>query len=111
MTFRAGNARYFGRILRPTKSPSSGGREGQAEIVQKQWWFQNVDDGRRGHEVEVARQMNPLVTHVLKGWNPGVPVLQNDYVEWEGRRLNIDFADPHQENGAVLKLVCIEQAK
>ena len=106
---RSGDCRYTGRILRPSVSPTSGGREGQPEVLVSEWIFSNRDDKRHGREVSIARQMTPLVTHVLKGWKPAAEVKPTDYVEWDGRRLNIDFADPYQQNGMVLMLVCIEK--
>lgn len=106
---RAGDCRYVGKILRPTKSPSDAGREGKPEVVVKEWPFANVE--RRGSEMNVALQMVPMVTHILKGWRTEADVKAKDYIDWDGRRLNIEFADPHQEDDRVLMLVCVEQAQ
>lgn len=113
---RAGDITERGQILRPTKSPADGGREGQPEVIEESWGFKKEQS--TGREMNVARQMTPLVTHVLLGWATGKEIRNNDYVLWNDancgvtRRLNIEFADVERGGGPlVLKLVCIEQAK
>lgn len=96
----------FGTIKRPAKSPADGGREGQPELVCKDWPFGFAKS--TGREMVVAMQIVPLATHVLIGRDVGRQVSAKDYVEWSGRRLNVEFVDdkypPH------LSLVCVEQA-
>lgn len=103
---RPGGFRESGAILRPTKNPADGGREGQPEIVCPEWPFGFVESKAR--EMVVALQIVPLATHVLSGWDAGQPVRQTDYVLWSGRRLNIESVD--DKHPPKLTLICVEQA-
>jgi SPP1 family predicted phage head-tail adaptor len=98
---------YIVDIKRPSKNPSDGGREGQPETVVSHWPCA-INSGS-GHEVVVARQINPLVTHVVRGIHPGKKITAQEYLEIDGRRLNIDSVDESKGYGAMLSLVCIEQ--
>ena len=94
-----------GAIKRPTKNPSDGGREGEPEIVCPGWPFGFAKS--MGREMVVALQVVPMATHVLAGWDTGRPVTPKDYVEWNGKRLNIEFVD--DKHPPQLTLVCVEQ--
>src|SRR5688572_16641613 len=95
-----------GSILRPTKNPADGGREGQPEIVCQDWPFGFVKS--TGREMNVALQLVPLATHVLSGWGIGRQISAKDYVLWNGRRLNVESVD--DKHPPKLTLVCVEQA-
>jgi hypothetical protein len=103
---KAGDMREVGTIKRPTKNPRDGGREGQPETICQDWPFGFASS--MGREMVVALQVVPMATHVLTGWDVGRQVSNKDYVEWNGRRLNIEFVDDkHPPN---LMLTCVEQA-
>lgn len=98
---------YHADIKRPSKAPSAGGREGMPDMVIPEWPCSIVSSG--GREVVIAQQVNPLITHVAIGINPGKEITAQDYLEVDGRRLNVDFVDRTANYGAKIKIRCIEQ--
>ena len=106
MRTRSPGRTEVGTIIRPTKYPADAGREGQPEIICDGWLFGFAKTG--GREMNVALQMTPLATSVLIGWDCGKPVSAKDYVEWNGKRLNVEFVD--DKHPPELILTCIEQA-
>lgn len=98
---------YFADILRPTKSPTDGGREGKPEVLGSKWPCSVVSGG--GREVVIAQQISPLVTHVVKGMHPGCNITPLDYLIVDGKRLDVEFVDATANYGAVVTLRCIEK--
>lgn len=99
---------YVADICRPVKEPSGGGREGRPGVLLRDWPCSVISSG--GREVVIAQQVNPLVTHVVKGINPGCEITSQDYLLIDGRRLEVEFVDKTTGYGAVITLRCIEQA-
>jgi head-tail adaptor len=102
------NLRHRVDVMRPTKATGTlGQKQGQDETVCKAWPCSIKT--LSGKEQETARQTGADAQFEIEGYgDPKWTDLEQCYLQFGERRLNIEFVDDEQQNGIKLRLLCGE---
>jgi SPP1 family predicted phage head-tail adaptor len=94
-------------IKRPTKALDARGQlQGQDETLTQEWPCKI--NTLSGNKAEQARSLVPSVTHSIEGGRTRVPLKQKDYLQYRGRRFDIEFINDIERNGDEVTLLCTE---
>jgi head-tail adaptor len=100
--------RHIVDVMRPTKAKGSLGETQGTPITVCKNWPCSIKT-LSGKEQESARQVGADAQFEVEGYgDPGWTELEQCYLQFGERRLNIEFVDDEQQNGQKLKLLCGE---
>jgi len=102
------NMRHTVNVMRPTEAVGPLGQtQGSPTVVCKDWPCSIRS--MTGSEQEQARQVNAFATLTVEGYgDPKWTKLEECYLQFGERRLNISYVDDEQQNGIKLTLFCGE---
>lgn len=100
--------RHRVNVMRPTKASGSLGEAQGNPIAVCPDWPCSIRT-LSGKEQESARQTGADAQFEVEGTGPlNTDALEQCYLQWGERRLNIAFVDDERQNGINLKLLCGE---
>jgi hypothetical protein len=100
--------RHIVNVMRPTKTTGTlGETQGTPEVVCKDWPCSIKT--LSGKEQQTARQNGADAIYEVEGYgDPKWEKLEECYLQFGERKLNIAFVDDENQNGIKLRLLCGE---